>query len=252
LVKEDAPALLRRELSSPHWKPQVLAISGVTDSYQPIERRLQLTRRCLQVLAEFRNPVVIITKNHLVTRDVDVLGELGRYEAARVFLSITTLDSTLSRVMEPRASHPTRRLAAIEALSQAGVQTGVLVAPVIPGLTEHELPSIISAAASAGARSVGYVIVRLPHAVGPLFEQWLSRHFPDRKDKVLHRIRAMRGGKLNDPNFGTRMRGEGIFAEQIDALFALACRKAGIDGRGPALSTAAFRVPSASQLSLFE
>jgi DNA repair photolyase len=252
LVKEDAPELLRRELSSPRWKPQVLAISGVTDSYQPIERRLQLTRRCLQVLAEFRNPVVVITKNHLVTRDVDVLGELARYEAVRVFLSITTLDGSLSRVMEPRASHPTRRLAAIEALSQAGVQTGVLVAPVIPGLTDHELPSILAAAVQAGAKVAGYVTLRLPHGVGPLFEQWLGQHLPDRKDKVLHRIRAIRGGKLNDPRFNSRMRGEGIFAEQIRSLFALACRKTGIDGRGPTLSTAAFRIPSDTQLSLFE
>jgi DNA repair photolyase len=252
LVKEDAPELLRRELSSPRWKPQVLAISGVTDSYQPIERRLQLTRRCLQVLAEFRNPVVIITKNHLVTRDVDVLGELARYEAVRVFLSVTTLDGSLSRVMEPRASHPTRRLAAIEALTQAGVQTGVLVAPVIPGLTDHELPSILAAAVQAGAKVASYVVLRLPHGVGPLFEQWLEQHFPDRKDKVLHRVRAIRGGKLNDPRFNSRMRGEGIFAEQIRLLFALACRKAGIDRRGPALSIAAFRLPSNSQLSLFE
>jgi DNA repair photolyase len=252
LVKEDAPELLRRELSSPRWKPQVLAISGVTDSYQPIERRLQFTRRCLQVLAEFRNPVVIITKNHLVIRDVDVLGELARHEAVRVFLSVTTLDGSLSRVMEPRASHPTRRLAAIEALSRAGVQTGVLVAPVIPGLTDHELPSILAAAVQAGAKVAGYVTLRLPHGVGPLFEQWLGQHFPDRKDKVLHRIRAIRGGKLNDPRCNSRMRGEGIFAEQIRSLFALACRKAGIDGRGPALSTAAFRPPSNSQMSLFE
>jgi DNA repair photolyase len=128
----------------------------------------------------------------------------------------------------------------------------VLVAPVIPGLTDHELPSIIAAAAAVGAGSAGYVTLRLPHGVGPLFEKWLTQHFPDRKDKVLHRIRAIRGGKLNDPNFGSRMRGEGIFGEQIEALFALACRKAGIDGRGPALSTAAFRVPSEAQLSLFE
>jgi DNA repair photolyase len=252
LVKGDAPELLRRELSSPRWKPQVLAISGVTDPYQQIERRLQLTRHCLQVLAEFRNPVVIITKNYLVTRDVDLLGELARHDAARVFLSITTLDGSLSRVMEPRASHPTRRLAAIETLSQAGVPTGVLVAPVIPGLTDHELPAIIAAATQAGARSAGYVTLRLPHAVGPLFEQWLARHFPDRQDKVLHRIRAIRRGKLNDPRFSSRMRGEGIFAEQIQALFALACRKAGIDGRGPTLSTAAFRVRSDAQLSLFD
>jgi DNA repair photolyase len=204
------------------------------------------------VLAEFRNPVVIITKNQLVMRDVDILRELAQYDAARVFLSVTTLDGSLSRVMEPRASHPTRRLAAIEASSQAGVQTGVLVAPVIPGLTDHELPSILAAAVQAGAKAAGYTTLRLPHGVGPLFEQWLEQHFPDRKDKVLHRIRAIRGGKLNDPRFHSRMRGEGLFADQIRSLFALACRKAGIDGRGPALSTAAFRVPSASQLSLFE
>src|SRR5688572_25773449 len=149
LVKEDAPELLRRELSSSRWKPQVLAISGVTDPYQPVERRLQLTRRCLQVLADFRNPVVIITKNHLVTRDIDLLGELAEHQAARVFLSVTTLDGNVSRVMEPRASHPTRRLAAIEALARAGVSVGALVAPVIPGLTDHELPSIIAAASQA-------------------------------------------------------------------------------------------------------
>ncbi len=252
LVKEDAPELLRRELSSPRWKPQVLAISGVTDPYQPIERRLQLTRRCLQVLVEFCNPVVIITKNHLVTRDLDLLGELARCEAVRVFLSITTLDGSLGRVMEPRASQPARRLGAIETLSRAGVPTGVLVAPVIPGLTDHELPAIVAAASQAGARSAGYVVLRLPYGLGLLFEQWLAQHFPDRKAKVLHRMRAIRGGKLNDPRFSARMRGEGIFAEQIEALFALACRKAGIDGRGPALSTAAFRVPSDSQLPLFE
>jgi DNA repair photolyase len=252
LVKEDAPTLLRRELSSQRWKPQVLAISGVTDPYQPIERRLQLTRRCLQVLVDFRNPVVIITKNHLVTRDADLLGELARHGAARVFVSVTTLDGSLGRVLEPRASHPGRRLAAIEALSQAGVPTGVLVAPVIPGLTDHELPSIIAAAAQAGSRSAGYVTVRLPHGVGPLFEQWLTQHFPERKEKVLQRIRAIRGGKLNDPRFSSRMRGEGVFAEQIESLFVLACRKAGIDGRGPSLSSAAFRVPSNAQLALFE
>jgi DNA repair photolyase len=252
LVKENAPELLRRELASPHWKPQPLAISGVTDPYQPIERRLQLTRRCLQVLVDFRNPVVIITKNHLVSRDVDLLAELARYQAARVFLSITTLDGRLARAMEPRASHPSRRLAAIATLSRAGVPTGVLTAPVIPGLNDHELPAIIAAAARAGARSAGYVPLRLPYGLGPLFEQWLSQHFPERQDKILNRVRQLRGGKLNDPHFGSRMRGEGIFAAQIAALFALACRKAGIEGRGPALSTAAFRVPTDAQLSLFD
>jgi DNA repair photolyase len=224
----------------------------VTDPYQPVERRLRLTRRCLEVLAEFRNPVVIITKNHLVTRDLDLLSELAFHEAAAVYLSVTTLNSGLARTMEPRTSHPTRRLAAIEALSRVGVPTGVLVAPVIPGLTDHEMPAIISRAAKAGARWAGYVLLRLPHAVAPLFEAWLTEHLPERKDKVLNRIRAIRGGRLNDPRFGARMKGEGIFAEQIASLFPLACRKAGITGRGPSLSTAAFRRPTPAQPSLFE
>ena len=251
LVKEDAPDLLRRELSSPRWQPQVIAISGVTDPYQPVERRLEITRRCLEVFVEFRNPVAVVTKNYLVTRDLDLLGELARHQAASVFLSITTLDGSLSRIMEPRTSHPERRLAAIEALSGAGIPVGVLVAPVIPGLTDHELPAILSAATRAGATFAGYTPIRLPHAVAALFEEWLTQHFSDRKEKVLNRIRAMRGGKLNDPNFGSRMQGKGIFAEQIKELFTLACRKSGIDDSGPELSTAAFRRPSGPQLSLF-
>jgi DNA repair photolyase len=252
MVKEEAPELLRGELSSRSWKPQPVAISGVTDPYQPVERRLKLTRRCLEVFVEFRNPVVIITKNHLITRDLDLLAELARYNAAAVILSITTLDAGLTRTLEPRASTPARRLAAIEALTRAGVPTGVLVAPVIPGLTDHEIPSIIAAAAKAGARFAGYTLVRLPLAVGPLFEQWLEQHVPDRKEKVMNRIRSMKGGKLNDPRFGHRMSGEGPFAEMIKGLFTTACRKAGLDRRGPELSTAAFRKPSGAQLSLFE
>jgi len=252
LVKQDAPELLRRELSSRRWKPQVLAISGVTDPYQPVEQRLRVTRQCLEVLAEFRNPVVIITKNHLVTRDLDLLGELARHEAAAVYLSVTTLSARLARTMEPRTSPPTRRLAAIEALATAGVPTGVLVAPVIPGLTDHELASIIAAAAKARARFAAYVQLRLPHAVAPLFEAWLTQHLPQRKDKVLNRIRAIRGGRLNDPRFGSRMKGEGVFAEQIAALFSLACRKAGIVERNLNLSTAAFRRPVPAQASLFD
>ncbi|MEK6406675.1 MAG: PA0069 family radical SAM protein [Acidobacteriota bacterium] len=252
LVKEDAPELLRAELASRKWQPKVVAISGVTDAYQPIERKLQITRRCLEVLAEFRNPVVIVTKNQLVTRDIDLLKELASFDAAAVCVSVTTLDAELARVMEPRTSMPANRLEAIQALSEAGVPVRVLVAPIIPGLTDHEIPSIIQAAAKAGASHAGYVVVRLPHGVGELFEKWLEEHFPDRKKKVLNRIREMRGGKLNDPNFGSRMRGEGVFAEQIRSMFKLACRKAGIEGGGPELSTAAFRRPSGPQLSLFE
>lgn len=253
LVKEDAPDLLRKELSSPKWTPQVVAISGVTDPYQPVERRLALTRRCLEVFAEFRNPCVIVTKNHLVTRDLDLLEELARSNAAAVFLSITTLDGDLARILEPRTSHPARRLAAIEALAQAGVPAGVLVSPVIPALTDHEIPSIIAAAALAGSTFAGCSPLRLPHGVGSLFEKWLAQHMPDRMDKVLNRIRAIRGGSLNDSRFISRMTGEGIFAEHIAAMFALACRKAGIDGKGPGLSTAAFRRPTTTvQLHLFD
>src|SRR5438876_476982 len=222
MVKEDAPELLRRELASPKWKPRVIAMSGVTDCYQPIERKLKLTRRCLEVFAEFRNPVCIVTKNHLVTRDIDVLGELARDRAAAVFVSLTTLDRTLTPKLEPRTSLPGHRLAAIEALSQARIPVGVLVAPVIPALNDHELPALLAAAAKAGAKSAGYVALRLPYAVAPLFEDWLTRHFPDRKEKVLNRIRAIRGGKLNDPKFGSRMEGEGIYAKQIAKMFDVA------------------------------
>jgi DNA repair photolyase len=250
LVKEDAPELLRGELSKPKWQPQVIAISGVTDPYQPIERRLGITRRCLEVLAEFRNPVLIITKNHLVARDRDLLRDLARDSAAGVFLSITSLDGELQRTMEPRTSAPERRLEAIRMLKESGVAVGVLVAPVIPGLTDHEMPAILQAAAQAGARFAGYVPLRLPYAVKGLFERWLEDHFPDRKGKVLARIRSLRGGKLNDPSFGTRLRGEGIFAQEMAALFAIACRRAGfIDGR-IGLSAAAFRRPGGRQLAL--
>src|SRR6185503_13840138 len=158
------------------------------DPYQPVERRLRITRGCLEVLAEFRNPIVIITKNHLVTRDLDFLAELAANQCATVRLSVTTLDSDLAQAMEPRASLPNHRLAAIKALAAAGVPAGVMVAPVIPGLTDHEMPAILMAAAEAGARSAGYVVLRLPFGVAPLFEDWLTRHVPDKKEKVLGRI----------------------------------------------------------------
>jgi DNA repair photolyase len=251
LVKRDAPALLRDELSRMSWKPQVIAISGVTDAYQPIERRLGLTRACLEVLAEFRNPVLIVTKNHLVARDRDLLGDLARDRAAGVCVSVTSLDGSLQRRLEPRTSPPERRLEAIRMLSEAGVPVGALVAPVIPGLTDHEMPAILRAAADAGARFAGYVPLRLPYAVKEIFERWLDDHFPDRKQKVLGRIRDLRGGRLNDPRFGSRLRGEGIFAEEIGALFAIACRRAGIAHGRVELSAAAFRRPRGPQLALF-
>ena len=251
VVKENAPEVLRRELMSPKWKPQVLAMSGVTDPYQPIERRLRLTRRCLEVLVEFRNPVAIITKNYLVTRDSDLLAALAGHDAAAVYVSVTTLDPELARIMEPRTAQPAARLRTIKELTKAGVPTGVMVAPVIPGLTDYELPAIIKVAAEAGARFAGCVPVRLPHGVADLFQQWLERHFPDRKAKVLAQIRAMRGGKLNESEFGKRMRGAGILAEQTNRIFEVACRKAGLGASGPLLSTAAFRKPGRKQMEMF-
>ena len=253
LVKEDAPELLRKQLSSPRWKPKVLSASGVTDCYQPIEKKLRLTRRCLEILVEFRNPVAIFTKNHLATRDMDLFSKLARHQAAVVTISLTTLDDDLRRVMEPRTSRPVRRLTAIQALARASIPVGVMIAPVIPGLNDHELPGLLSAAAEAGASFAAYTPVRLPHAVRPLFEDWLARHFPDRKEKVLNRIRSMRGGKLNDARFGSRTRGEGIFADQISQLFELSRRRAGLEGRRfPRLSTAAFLGPGEMQPSLFD
>jgi DNA repair photolyase len=252
-VKEDAPELLRLELMSPKWEPRCLGVSGVTDAYQPAERKLQLTRRCLEVLAEFRNPVAIVTKNHLVARDADVLAELARHGAAAVFVSVTTLDAELARTMEPRASTPTARLAAIHELRQAGVPVGVMMAPIIPGLTDHEVPALLAAAADAGAMYASRTILRLPLGVAGLFETWLEQHFPDRKDKVLGRIRAMRGGKLNDSTFGRRMRGEGVLAEAISNLFNLARQKVGLGKRPQKLSAAAFRRPAdPSQPTLFD
>jgi len=240
MVKMNAPELLRAELELPRWQPQTLVMSGVTDPYQPIERKLRITRGCLEVLAKFRNPVAIITKNRLVTRDIDLLCELTKYNAVAVNLSVTSLDPNLQRVLEPRTSSPQARLDAIKQLRCAGIPTGVMVAPVIPGLTDHEIPRILDAFGKAGAQFAGYTIVRLPWAVAPLFEHWIEEHFPDRKEKVLQRIRHLRGDRLNSSQWHTRMTGEGIFAEQIAALFRVGCRHAGISSR-PNLSTAAFR-----------
>jgi DNA repair photolyase len=251
MVKQNAPELLRRELSSPKWQPQTIVMSGVTDCYQPVERKLKLTRRCLEVLLEFRNPVAIITKNFLVTRDLDLLSELAKYQCASVCLSVTTLDNDLRKVMEPRTSPPSARLAAIRQLTGAGIPVSVNVAPIIPGLTDHEMPRILQAAHEAGATSAGFTVVRLPYANAPLFEQWLQTHFPDRKEKVLNRLKAMRGGKLYDAEWGKRFRGEGIFAEQIAQMFEVARRRAGFKDDFTEHSTAAFRRPGGTQLSLF-
>ena len=249
MVKTNAPELLRAELDSPRWQPQTLVMSGVTDPYQPIEKRLCITRGCLEVLTKFRNPVAIITKNRLVARDIDLLRELAGHDAVGVNISVTSLDSNLQRVLEPRTSSPQARLDAIRQLRSAGIPTGVMVAPIIPGLTDHEVPRILDACAKAGAQFASYTIVRLPWAVAPLFEHWLDEHFPDCKDKVLGRVRDLRGNRLNNSQWHTRMTGEGIFAEQIASMFKVGCHRAGI-GKRPDLSTAAFR-RTKEQLKLF-
>ena len=250
LVKERAPQLLRKELSARNWKPQVVAISGVTDAYQPLERRLEVTRRCIEVFAEFRNPISVITKSSLVTRDIDLFRQLAEDNAVSVLLSITTLNPELQRVLEPRASSSKERLRAIEKLANAGIPTGIMVAPILPGLTDMETPALLEAAASAGASWAGQTVLRLPHGVRELFDDWLRTHRPLRRKKVLSRLESLRGGRLNDPRFGTRMRGEGRFAAQIADLFRLSARRHGLDGGAPTLSTAAFRRPGGRQLSL--
>jgi DNA repair photolyase len=241
LVKSAAPSLLRRELHAPHWRPQVVALAGVTDPYQPVERKLCLTRRCLEVLVEVRNPVAIVTKNHLVTRDIDLLTELAAVGAVQVSISITTLDRRLQRVMEPRTSIPERRLAAVEQLARNAIPVAVLVAPVIPGLTDHEIPGILKAARDHGAWSCRYQLLRLPHGVKDLFEDWLRRSFPLRAGRVLNRIREVRSGNLSDSRFHRRMSGEGVYARQIEQLFRRTREKLGFRPSLPELSCAAFR-----------
>jgi DNA repair photolyase len=202
-------------------------------------------------LAECRNPVGLITKNRLVTRDLDVLARLAKHEAVAVTMSITTLDGELARRMEPRTSHPRDRLKALSELAAAGIPCGVNIAPLIPGLNDHEIPAILERAAAAGAGYAHYLMIRLPGAVAPLFDAWLARVLPDRRERVLNRIRDVRSGRINDAVFGRRARGEGPYAEQIGALFAGARRRSGLAARSPALSTAHFRPPPGDQLELF-
>jgi len=250
-VKTEAPELLRKALSAKSWKPQVLSFSGVTDPYQPVERKLQLTRRCLEVLRDFRNPVGIVSKNYLVTRDIDILAELAQLNAACVFLSVTTLDEDLARTMEPLTASPSLRLQVIRELTDAGIPVGVLMGPIVPGLTDHEIDGILKHAAAAGARTAAYTMLRLPYGVKDLFQTWLETHFPDRKNKILNRIRDVRNGQLNNSDFGKRMSGEGQYAEYVAQMFSISKKRHGLDRAIPRLSTDAFRRTPEQQLSLF-
>jgi DNA repair photolyase len=241
MVKMDAPRLLEETFRDPKWQPQEIALSGNTDCYQIAERKLQITRRCLEVFLKYRHPVGIITKNALIVRDLDLLRRLAELNLVDVTLSVTTLDIRLCRKMEPRTSAPKKRLETVAQLAAAGVPTGVNVAPIIPGLNDHEMPAILAAAAERGAISAGHVMLRLPHAVKDLFVNWLQQHFPDRANKVLHAIRDMRGGRLNDPNFDSRFRGEGERVEAITQMFEVACRKYGLNQKRFEPATEYFR-----------
>jgi len=250
MVKRRAAELLRRELSRPKYQPEVLAMSGVTDCYQPAERNFRITRSCLEVLAEFRHPVSIITKNFLVTRDLDLLKELASFDAAHVSISITTLNADLAAKMEPRASTPTHRLRAIELLARAGVPVSVNVAPIIPGLNDREIPAVLEAAKAAGASEAGYTLLRLPHGVKDVFAEWLKANFPEKLDRILGTIREVRGGKLNVSDFATRMRGEGPYAEHIRQMFHVFRERLGYGLHPHELSTAHFRRPGERQMML--
>jgi len=251
--KPDAASLLRAELGRRAYRCDVMALGTNTDPYQPVEDRLRITRSILEVLAEHQHPVAIVTKSHRVVRDLDILAPMARQGLARVSISITTLDRSLARRLEPRAPSPHRRLQALSALASAGVPAGVLVAPVIPGLTESELDAILAACAAAGARNAGYVLLRLPLEVAPLFEEWLERHEPLKARRVLSALRDLRGGRLYTPEFGRRMSGDGPRARILSRRFDLACRRVGLETEPAPLDTTLFRIPpgAGGQLSLF-
>lgn len=251
IVKYDAPELLRKTLMSPKWNPQVIAMSGITDIYQPLERKLEISRRCLEVLAEFRNPVGIITKNSLITRDIDHLKKLADYNCVRTTISITSLDKSLTEIMEPRTSRPYKRLKAIEMLAEAGIPVGVNVAPIIPGLTDHECSDILRSAKDAGASYAGYIILRLPYKVKDIFLDWLEQYFPDRKDKIKNRLFDMRGGKLYEADWGKRMKGDGNFSKQIKDIFEIQTKRLGLNESKTKMTTDYFIRSSGDQLDLF-
>ena len=244
-AKTNAPELLRRELAHKNYQPQPIALGVNTDAYQPCERELKITRRCLEVLHECDHPVGLITKSALIERDMDLLKEMGAKNLAAAAVTITTLDHSISRTLEPRAASPTRRLQTIEKFAKAGIPMLVSIAPVIPFVTEQELENVMRTAADAGATAAGYTVLRLPWEVNPLFQQWLETHFPDRAQRVMNRIRDMRGGKDYDANFATRMRGEGLWADLIRQRFAKALKRYGLNksGRYAQLDCSQFRKP---------
>jgi DNA repair photolyase len=252
MVKMDAAELLEETFRRKSWVPQMVAFSGNTDCYQPIERKLQLTRKCLEVFLRFRNPVGLITKNALVLRDLDLFREMAKYNLIHIMVSVTSLDGELVRKMEPRTSTPEKRLETIEILARNGIPVGVNAAPIIPGLTDEELPAILKAAAERGAQSAGYILLRLPGPVKDLFLDWLQRELPERAGKIINRIRETRAGELSDSRFDVRMKGEGEIAETIEKLFRINARKYNLAKRWHGLSTEHFRRDTAAnQMEIF-
>lgn len=253
VVKRDAPELFREFLSKKNWKPEAIMFSGVTDCYQPAEREFRLTRQCLEIALECRQPVSIITKNALVLRDLEILRQLAADNLVHVYLSITSLDPDLARDMEPRTSIPSARFRAVRMLAEAGVPVGVMTAPIIPGLNDSEIPQLLEAAKDAGATTANYILLRLPLTVEPVFIEWLQRVRPNHAEKVLGRLQEARGGKLNSSVWGERMVGQGMLAEQIRKMFAIFRQKFGLDKKIPPYNCELFQppVPKSGQLRLF-
>ncbi len=251
MVKENGPKLLKKEFEKKSYEPKLIIISGDTDPYQPIERKLKITREALKVCLEYRNPVAIITKNSLILRDIDILSEMAKLNLVLTTLSITTLNKELASKLEPRTATPERKLQAIEKLSEAGIPVNVNVAPVIPGLNDEEIPEILKRSAQKGAISAAYILLRLPYSIKDLFSNWLEREFPDRKEKILNKIREMRGGKLNVSEFGKRFKGQGKQANAIRELFYISCRKYGLNRKKIEITAENFTRHEATQLELF-
>ncbi len=241
IVKQDAPVLLERKFLSKSWKPEVIALSGNTDCYQPLERKYKITRKLLKVFEKYRNPVGIITKNSLITRDIDVLSKLAKENLVHVIISLTTLNEDLRRIMEPRTATGNQRLKTIEELTEAGIPVGVMTAPIIPGLNDEEIPELLRNAANHGAVSASYTVVRLNGEIGNLFRDWLVKNFPDRSEKVIHQIEELHGGQINDTEWGRRLKGDGNFASMIEQLFKKSRGKYFANTTLPSLDTGKFR-----------
>ena len=253
VIKKNAPELLKKEFDNPKWQPCPVSISGNTDCYQPVEKQTKITRQLLQVCLDYGNPVSLITKNAMILRDLDILEKLAAQKLVKVHFTVTTLDESLRRAMEPRTAHHKKRLQTIEKLSKAGVPVDLLLAPVIPGLNDHEIPNILKAVAEHGARSAGYTVVRLNGAIGEIFRNWLETHYPDRVDKVWNQVKACHGGKVNDSRWGTRIKGEGQIAMMIDNMFNVAKKRYLPDKEDFEFNYKAFCGPAAQkQLDLFQ